>query len=108
MLIIRRYIYREILHRLLWIAALLFLIVMTNKLVDYLAEAASGRIPGAFVFRFLWLKMLAMQPEMLPLVLFLSVTLAFSRLNQDNELAVLGAPGGGKAGPVTNLWGVML
>jgi lipopolysaccharide export system permease protein len=96
MLIIRRYIYREILHRLLWIAALLFLIVMANKLVDYLAEAASGRIPGNYVFNFLWLKMLAMQPELLPLVLFLSVTLAFSRLNQDNELAVLAATGVGK------------
>jgi len=96
MLIIRRYIYQEILHRLLWIATLLFLIVMTNKLVDYLADAASGRIPGNYVFKFLWVKMLAMQPEMLPLVLFLSVTLAFSRLNQDNELAVLAATGVGK------------
>jgi len=33
---------------------------------------------------------------MLPLILFLSVTLAFSRLNQDNELAVLAAAGVGK------------
>ena len=97
MLIIRSYIYREILHRLFWIAALLFLIVMTNKLVDYLADAASGKIPGNFVFNFLWLKMLAMQPEILPLVLFLAVTLAFSRLNQDNELAVLAAAGIGKS-----------
>ena len=96
MLIIRRYIYREILHKLLWIAALLFLIVMTDKLVDYLADAASGRIPGSFVFRFMWLKVLSMQPEILPLILFLSVTLAFSRMNQDNELAVLAATGIGK------------
>lgn len=96
MLIIRRYIYLEILTRALWIAALLLVVVMTNKLVDYLADAASGRIPGSFVFSFLWLKMLAVQPEVLPLVLFLAVTLAFSRLNQDNELAVLGAAGIGK------------
>jgi len=97
MLIIRRYIYQEILHRLLWIAVFLFLIVMTNKLVDYLAEAASGKIPGTFVFKFLWLKMLAVQPEVLPLVLFLAVTLAFSRLNQDNELAVMATAGIGKS-----------
>ena len=96
MLIVRRYIYHEILYRLFWIASLLFVVVMTNKLVDYLADAATGKIPGSFVFRFLWVKMLAMQPEMLPLVLFLSVTLAFSRLNQDNELAVLAATGIGK------------
>jgi lipopolysaccharide export system permease protein len=96
MLIIRRYIYHEILYRLLWIATLLLVIVMTSKLVDYLADAATGKIPGDYVFKFLWVKMLAMQPEILPLVLFLSVTLAFSRLNQDNELAVLAATGIGK------------
>ena len=96
MLIIRRYIYREILHRLLWIAALLLLIVTTDRLVDYLADAASGRIPGHYVFKILWLKVLALQPELLPLIMFLSVTLAFSRLHQDNELAVLAATGIGK------------
>ena len=96
MLIIRRYIYLDILHKLLWIAVLLYMVVVTNKLVDYLAEAAAGKIPGNFVFNFLWLKILAMQPEILPLVLFLAVTLAFSRLNHDNELAVLAAAGVGK------------
>jgi lipopolysaccharide export system permease protein len=96
MQIIRKYIYREILHRLVWIAGLLFLVVLTDKLVDYLGDAASGRIPGHYVFNFVWLKLLAMLPEMLPLILFLSVTLAFSRMNQDNELAVVAAAGVGK------------
>ncbi len=95
-MIIERYIYREILQRLLWIAGLLLLILATHKFVEYLADAAAGKIPPAYVFKFLFLKLLSAQPEVLPLVLFLAVVLAFARLNQDNELAVLAAAGVGK------------
>ena len=95
-MIIERYIHREILQRLLWIGVLLLLIFTTNKFVDYLGDAASGRIPADFVFRLLWLRMLAMQTEVLPMLIFLAVILAFARLNQDNELAVLAAAGIGK------------
>lgn len=95
-MIIQRYIYREILHRLFWIAGLLVLILATNKFVEYLGDAASGKIPASFVWKFLVLKVLAMQTELLPVVLFLSVVLAFSRLNQANELAVMAAAGLGK------------
>jgi lipopolysaccharide export system permease protein len=95
-LIIERYIHREILNRLLWITLLLLLIFTTNKFVEYLGDAAAGKIPPDYVFRFLWLKLLAVQPELMPLLIFLAVILAFSRLNQDNELAVLAAAGIGK------------
>lgn len=95
-LIIERYIHREILQRLFWIAGLLLLVLATNKFVEYLGDAASGKIPADYVLRFLVLKMLAMQTEILPVVLFLSVILAFSRLNQANELAVMAASGIGK------------
>jgi lipopolysaccharide export system permease protein len=74
----------------------LLLVFTANKFVDYLGDAASGRIPADFVFRLLWLRMLAMQTEVLPMLIFLAVILAFARLNQDNELAVLAAAGIGK------------
>ena len=95
-LIIERYIHKEILHRLLWVTLLLLLIFTTNKFVEYLGDAAAGKIPPDFVLKFLWLKLLAVQPEVMPLLIFLAVILAFSRLNQDNELAVLSAAGIGK------------
>lgn len=95
-MIIERYIHREILQRLLWIAGLLILITTTNKFVDYLADAASGRIPAGFVLELLWYRMLAMQPDVMPLLIFLSVTLAMARLTQDNELIVLTAAGFGR------------
>lgn len=95
-MIIERYIHREILQRLLWIGILLLLIFTTNKFVDYLGDAAAGKIPADYVFKLLWLRMLAMLTEVLPMLIFLAVILAFARLNQDNELAVLAAAGVGK------------
>ena len=95
-MIIERYIHREILQRFVWITGLLLIIITTNKFLDFLGDAASGRIPADFVLKLLWLRMLAMQTEVLPLMLFLAITLAFSRMNQDNELAVLAAAGMGK------------
>lgn len=95
-LIIERYIHREILQRFVWITGLLLIIITTNKFMDYLGDAASGRIPPEYVLKLLWLRMLAMQTEVLPLMLFLAITLAFSRMNQDNELAVMAAAGMGR------------
>ena len=95
-MIIERYIHWEVLYRLLWIGALLLLIFTTNKFVDYLGDAAAGQIPAEYVLKLLWYRMLAMQTEVLPMLIFLAVILAFSRLNQDNELAVLAAAGIGK------------
>ncbi|MBM2829708.1 MAG: export transporter permease LptF [Gammaproteobacteria bacterium] len=96
-MIIERYIHREILQRLIWIAGLLFLIFATNKFVDYLGDAAAGKIPTDFISKFLWLKMLAIQTEVLPLVLFLAVILTYSRLHRDNELTILAVAGIGTA-----------
>lgn len=95
-MIIERYIHREILQRLVWITALLILILATNKFVEYLGDAASGKIPSDFVLKFLVLNILSKLTEVLPVVLFLSIILSFSRLNQDNELAVMAAAGIGK------------
>lgn len=95
-MIIERYIHREILQRFIWITGLLLIIITTNKFLDYLGDAATGRIPPEYVLKLLWLRMLAMQTEVLPLMLFLAITLAFSRMNQDNELAVMAAAGMGR------------
>jgi len=96
MLIIERYIHREILLRVVWIAGLLFLIFASNKFVDFLADAAAGKLPVNMILNMLWLKMLAIQPELLPVTLFLAVLLAYARLSRDNELAVLATSGVGK------------
>ncbi len=95
-LIIERYIHREILHRLIWIVGLLILIFASNKFVDYLADAAAGKIPSGFIFRMMWLKLLAAQTKLLPVALFLAVILTYSRLVRENELVILATAGVGK------------
>ena len=94
--IIERYIHREILQTIVWIAGLLFLIFASNKFVDYLVDAAAGKISSELIFKMLWLKLLSVQTTLLPVTLFLAVILVYSRLTRDNELAVLATSGVGK------------
>jgi len=81
------------LQRLLWVAGLLFLIYSSDKFVDYLTEAAAGKISGSLVFQLLWLKLISALPILLPVSIFLAVILTYSRLVSDNEMAILSASG---------------
>lgn len=92
-MILERYIFREILEKLLWIIGLLVLILASNRFVGFLADAAEGKLPGELVLQMLSMKMLATLPKLLPISLFISVTLALSRLNQDRELTIISASG---------------
>lgn len=92
-MIIRKHIHREILQRFLWVAGLLFLIYASDKFVDYLADAAAGKISSALVFELIWLKLVSVLPKLLPVIIFLSVILTYSRLVSDNEMAILFSTG---------------
>ncbi len=92
-MILERYIYREILEKLLWIIGLLLLILASNRFVGFLADAAEGELPGELVLQMLAMKMLATLPKLLPISLFVSVTLALSRLAQDRELTIISGTG---------------
>ena len=92
-MILERYIYREILEKLLWIIGLLLLILASNRFVGFLADAAEGELPGELVLQLLTMKMLATLPKLLPISLFVSVTLALSRLAQDRELTIISGTG---------------
>lgn len=92
-MIAERYIVREILGYLAWLAGLLFLIMLSHRFIDYLADAAAGKISGGLLLQLLGLKLVATLPVMLPVTLYLSILLAFSRLARDSELTILGAAG---------------
>jgi len=92
-MILERYIYKEILEKLLWIIGLLLLILASNRFVGFLADAAEGELPGELVFQMLTMKMLSTLPKLLPISLFISVTLALSRLAQDRELTIMSGTG---------------
>ncbi|NNE39191.1 MAG: LPS export ABC transporter permease LptF [Gammaproteobacteria bacterium] len=93
MLILERYIYREILSKLGWILMFLVLILSSDRFVDYLSDAAAGALPNHLIFKILIMKMLTMLPQLLPIVLFLGVLLALSRLSLDRELIIVSGSG---------------
>lgn len=92
-MILRRYIHREIAEKLGWIIGLLLLIIMSNRFVGYLADAASGAFPADLVFQALMMKMLATLPKLMPITVFLAVLLGLSRLARDRELTAVSVSG---------------
>jgi lipopolysaccharide export system permease protein len=92
-LIIQRYIYRELLQKLVWILSLLVLVFASNKFVGFLSDAAEGNLPADMVFLMLGFKMLATLPKILPVSILVAMLLAFSRMASDRELVILSASG---------------
>jgi lipopolysaccharide export system permease protein len=91
--IIKRYIYSELLQKLAWILSLLILVFASNKFVGFLADAAEGSLPAEMVFLMLGYKMLATLPKILPVSILIAMLLAFSRMASDRELVILAASG---------------
>lgn len=74
---------------------ILFVIFMTNQLADILGDAAANRLPREAVLAIFSLTALRYLTLLMPITLFLGVTLALARLNRDGEMAALSACGVG-------------
>ena len=92
-MILERYIQREILSKLVWIIGILILVLTSHRFVDYLADAAAGKLPSDLIIKMLLMKMVAMLPRLLPVALFLSVIIALARLSRDKELVIVSSAG---------------
>jgi lipopolysaccharide export system permease protein len=75
------------------VMAVLFMIFMTNQLAEILGDAASERLPREAVLAIFGLTALRYLMLLMPITLFLGVTLALARLNRDGEMAALSACG---------------
>jgi lipopolysaccharide export system permease protein len=95
--LIGRYIFREAFGSWLMVMAVLFMIFMTNQLADILGDAAAERLPREAVLAIFGLTALRYLTFLMPITLFLGVTLALARLNRDGEMAALSACGIGSA-----------
>lgn len=93
-MILRHYIHREILGKLGWILGLLLLIIASNLLVRYLADAAAGALPTDLIFQMMLVKMAATLPKLMPVAIFLAVISGLARLARDQELLVMSISGG--------------
>ena len=93
MLLLRKYITKELLLHFVAITFLLFFISSSNKFIGLLAKVASGKLPFTMVCKV----MLLYSPEILgllmPLSLFIATLFVVSKLYADNEIVVLFASG---------------
>jgi len=90
-----RYLLREVIQGWLAVTIVLWLILVSNRLVRYLTDAAEGDIPAALVFQLLSLKMVSYLVIVVPFALALGVVLGLGRLYRDNEMVVMSACGVG-------------
>jgi lipopolysaccharide export system permease protein len=90
-----RYLLKEVIYGWLAVTVILWLILVSNRLVRYLADAAAGDIPGELIFKLLVLKMVWYMVHIVPFALALGVVLGLGRLYRDNEMTVMAACGVG-------------
>jgi lipopolysaccharide export system permease protein len=90
-----RYLLREVIRGWLVVTVILWLILVSNRMVRYLAEAAAGEIPGSVVFKLLGLKMVWYLVHVVPFALALGVIIGLGRMYRDNEMTVMAACGVG-------------
>lgn len=94
-MIIPRYLLREVFLALLTVTVILLLIFLSNQLVRYLSYAASGKIAASFVFRMLLFEVPYLLALLIPLGFYLGIILAYGRMYADNEMSVMQSSGVG-------------
>lgn len=92
-MIIRRYLYREILYTLVALTILLLLIYISHRFMVYLVDASAGNLPAEFILKLVVTRLLSDLVLILPLGFFLAILLALGRLYKDNEMTALAACG---------------
>jgi len=92
-LIIFRYLAREVLSSMLAVSLVLLMIILSARFVNYLAEAATGKLDAGVLVTLLVLRLPAYLELILPLGLFIGILFAYGRLYLDSEMTVLSACG---------------
>ena len=93
--LIDRYLLREVFLGWFAITLILWLILISHRMVRYLAQAAVGELPGNVIFVLLGVKTLWLLVYIMPFSLALGIVMGLGRMYRDNEMAALGACGVG-------------
>ena len=93
--VVDRYFAKEVLQTLSGVTAVLLLIFLSNRLVHYLAEAASGQLPSNVILTLGLLKSIKYLILLLPLAFYLAILMVQGRMYRDNEMVALQACGVG-------------
>ena len=92
-LIIRRYLVKQVVSTSLVVVALLTLIMMGGRLIKYFGVAAQGRLDVSILFSIIGYRLPEFLTLILPLGFFIGLMLVFGRLYVDHEMAVLNSSG---------------
>jgi lipopolysaccharide export system permease protein len=91
--ILLRYLMREVLTTTAAVSFSLLLIVISARLVKFLAMAAKGQIAGDVLFWMVVYRLPSFLELILPLGMFIGILLAYGRLYVDSEMTILSACG---------------
>lgn len=92
-LIIFRYLTREILLTMAAVAGVLLLVIMGSRFIRYFTDAAEGEIPASILGTLMLFHLPGFAELILPLALFLGILLAYGQLYLNSEITVLVACG---------------
>ena len=87
--IIHRYLSREVTASLLVVITVLLLAFLSQQVVRYLNYVAVGKIPTNVLLELISFEVPYLLSLLLPLALYLGIILAYGRLYADNEMAIL-------------------
>ncbi len=93
MLIIFRYLSRQVLVTMLAVTIVLLLVFMSGRFLQYLASAAQGDISPGILFAVMGYRMPEFLELILPLGFFLGILLTYGRMYLESEMTVLSACG---------------
>jgi len=93
--IIKRYLTREVINTLLVVTFVLLLAFMSQQIVRYLNYVATSKIPTNVVLELISFEVPYLLALLLPLGAYLGIILAYGRLYADNEMAILQMSGFG-------------
>ena len=93
--LIFRYLAKEVLLTLAALTTILLLIFMSNEFVLYLNRAANGQIPGMILMKLMLLELPMLLGPLLPLGFYIALLVVYGRLYAESEMVVLQASGYG-------------
>ena len=92
-MIIFRYIFREVLTTTVAVCTILLMILISGRLVKYLAKVAASTMDFSAMIALLGYRVPSLLELTLPLAFFLALLLCLGRMHADNEISVLHACG---------------
>lgn len=92
-LIIDRYIIKDVFYTFLGVITVLLLIFVSGQLISLYSKVAGGSLPLKSVMTMLGLDSISNLVVILPLAFYIGILLALTRLHKDNEMVVLAASG---------------